>query len=772
MMEKPNNENGWRFFHVFDGWKRWQFLLFISLVVIPLFYWVFNPQPSVLDDNFHYMNLAQQLYEGKGYTVPYSPEAVPETQVAPGFPFILSLIMRITGSSKPVLALKIFNNLCFWLALIIIAFIFDRYLKVNRWITVLFSVFLVFNTDISMYASMVTTEAPFILFSMLTVLSFLAYGEKKRLGYFLLACLFTVMALYIRIPGAPLAIAGFAWLLYRKDYKKAIIYAAVVGILVGIWLGPLILSGKWTYLGQVGKSGLDTSKGGRYSSHIARYLHHLLSYLLIFIPDLFMPHHGPFLYIGSEIGIFSWLGFVVGIPLTILMVWGTVRTIKDKGKDIVPIYTVFYFLISSFFGSYGTRYTTYLFPFVFYLVVVGFVAFLDWTKLRRGWRNVIFIVAMFLVVVFEGLPKYLMDVQLTSKARGYFREYGEAYTELAPLHRYKAEPSIQKMHTALRWCQKNIPEGEVILASQYRTAHFLTEHTTVCPLYLLKYFKAGYRGFTTDQSVAEIDSLSEWMLANKVTYIVLDPIYNITSYFIKPAISRYQKCYSELYRTEPPASIVFEVDTFCLRKSIKNGNKDYVEFFKRLYSLNASGNKSEFDSLVAAHGRSEDDIKMICRTHSYLMDLKKTEEAQIFFDGAVLMYPDNATLWLNRGIDLNQAGMNDLSIIALEKAKSLGADPGDCYNNIATAYANMKDYDKAREYFQKAFEVVPDDPVIVRNLLTVQLLEKDYEGAMKRVKEELARTDVDSTYKAEIISFHKQYLKWRESQPNRAELPE
>jgi len=84
----------------------------------------------------------------------------------------------------------------------------------------------------------------------------------------------------------------------------------------------------------------------------------------------------------------------------------------------------------------------------------------------------------------------------------------------------------------------------------------------------------------------------------------------------------------------------------------------------------------------------------------------------------------------------------------------------------------MKDYDKAREYFQKAFEVVPDDPVIVRNLLTVQLLEKDYEGAMKRVKEELARTDVDSTYKAEIISFHKQYLKWRESQPNRAELPE
>ncbi|MCK5833051.1 glycosyltransferase family 39 protein [bacterium] len=765
----PKMENGTKITGILDKFSRPQFIFLIALITIPLCYFIFNPQPSLIDDNFHYMNLAQQLYSGEGYTSPYSIEAIPETHVAPGFPFILSLIMRFAGNGKPIIALKLFNNICYLLAIIFLALVFDKHLKVNRWVSFFFSIFMVFNVEISRYASMVTTEAPFLLFSILTIFLFLEYAQEKKFLYFLFASLSTVAALYIRIPGAPLAVISFIWLIWRKDYKKAVLYAVIVGALVGIWVFPLLFSGEFRYMSQLGRGGLDTSKYGRFGSFTSRYFHHLFSYIFKYIPSLFIPHHLVFLHRGSEISIFSWLGLILGIPFTAFTVWGTVRTFRDKKNNLVTLYAVLYYLIYSVFGSHGTRYASYAFPFIFYIAILGFWAFLEWAKLKRAWRLVIATVLLGLMVFLEGFPAFLSDTKLTSVTRAYYKQHGSEYTELGQLYRYKQELSVLKMHKAFRWCAKNLPEGDVILASQYRTAHFLTDHHVVVPLHVQKYFKVGFRGFIADKSIAEIDSLGEWVLDNKATYIVFDPIYNISSYFIAPMMSRYQECFEEIYRTEQPKTMIFSVDTTCLRSSISKGNQKYVDYYKSLYKAKVAKKEKQIDSLLALRVNidEESEIANICRTHSYLIDMKNQEEAQMFFEGALVLFPDDPDLWMNRGIDLNQAGMNDMSIIALEKAKALGADEADCYNNIATAYANLKDYDNSRENFEMAAKLEPNDPLIFRNLFSVMVYQGDLQSAEKLINEQLARTDVDSSFVEQIRAMQTQYQNWKANKPTR-----
>jgi len=143
------------------------------------------------------------------------------------------------------------------------------------------------------------------------------------------------------------------------------------------------------------------------------------------------------------------------------------------------------------------------------------------------------------------------------------------------------------------------------------------------------------------------------------------------------------------------------------------------------------------------------------------MVMKNIEEAQMLFEGAVLLYPKNPVLWLNRGIDLNKTGFNELSIIALEKARTFGAKESDCYNNIATAYANMKQYDKALEYFKIAAKKDPFDAVIFKNIISVFIYQEDFASAEATIRQQLARTDVDSTFIKQIESAAKQYSQWK-----------
>ncbi|MCK5832717.1 glycosyltransferase family 39 protein [bacterium] len=748
------------FLNVLENLSRWQFILIIALICIPLFYFVFNPQPSILDDNFHYMNLARQLSSGKGYTNPYSVEPIPETHVAPGYPFVLSLIIRITGHDKPIVAFKLFNNFCFWLALVLIAFIFDKHLKLNRWVTLIFSLFLLFNSEIAMFASMVSTEAPFLCFSALTIVFFLEYSIERKLRYFILAILATVAALYIRIPGAPLAVVCFIWLIWRKEYKKAALYALAVGSLVGIWILPLLLKGQFLYTQQIARAGLDTSKIGHYDSFVTRYFHHFLSYFMKFIPSLFIPRHIKFLYTGSEVSIFSWLGLILGIPILVFSIIGVVRTFKDN-NNLVTFYAALYFMIYSVFASHGTRYASYAFPFLFYLIAVGLWSFLGWLKLGKKARTTFVIIPLMFLFLFEGLPRYYGDVQLTSKTRNLYKANGNSYAELSRLHRYQREESIFRMHKALRWCKSNIPKDKIILGSQIRSATFITDHRVVSPTYLKKYFTAGYKGFIADKSITEIDSLGKWMLDNRVEYVVLDKVYNITTFFIRPLMSRYQDCFDQAYSTEAPTTSIFSVDTSCLRASITKGNEDFIKYFIDLYKAKLIGNKYLLDSLLNENDDTLDQIKKIIITHSYLMDIQLMEKADMFFEGACIKYPHDPAIWMARGIDLNQNDKNELSIISLEKARIFGAKEAECYNNMAIAYANMGDLENSLRCFKLAAKKDPFDPVIFENIIFVYIRLGDAKSAEAFIVEQLARTDVDSLFTKRMEKAKGNFYDWK-----------
>ena len=158
--------------------------------------------------------------------------------------------------------------------------------------------FLTLNVAINRHASTTMTEAPFMLLSFITLFFMFKYADEKKWIWFLLGTLFTILSLYIRFPGAPLAMAVFIWLLFRRDIGKGFIYLGAVVVALGIWFIPLLISNQFIYLRQLDPG--SAYWGAENASFFGRYIHHLLNYLFQVFPLLLLPSFAPHFFAGSN----------------------------------------------------------------------------------------------------------------------------------------------------------------------------------------------------------------------------------------------------------------------------------------------------------------------------------------------------------------------------------------------------------------------------------------------------------------------------------------
>jgi len=740
----------------------WKFLLLTGLICAILLGLSFNAQPSEIDDNYHYMNLGRALYEGKGFVRLDTPGNPPEDIVTPGYPLILAGIMKIMGDPKPLIALKLFSTLCYLLTIIIAVTVFVRIMKLPRWVAFWFAVFMSVTQFVIYYASYVLTEAPFMLFVALTVYFVLLYERDRKDLFFYLATLTTVLGIYIRLPGAPLAVALFAWLLIRKDYKKALIFGAIVGVTVGAWVVPKILAGQFQYGGQFVVQESKHLDAARTSSYFSRYFHNMGYYLFVSFPRLLVPFIS-WVPVKPIIYNYNFLDLGIGVILLIFLFLGIKLGLKQREIGFPFFLFAAYFLMMFLFTSRDIRYSVYIFPwFVLALMFGGrSVGFLFANHRLLGRSIATFMLSVILVVA---IPNYVSISKETSVTRQIARRGIKPPMALVGTFRYQNYHELHRFYHACEWVRTETPKSAVVMAPQLRTAYYYTERPCLSPKYWERIIQS--QGIDRDREIreSEMDSMWLWALDQGVTHVIADPIYGVTAFYVKPALARYQDCLTLIHATPEPKTRVFEIDTTCLREFLTTNSKAELDkLLREVVRLSEKEDEDSLNILLSGHEQSDGELAGIVRLLSYYAYLREFEDMLKLFEAAQLLYPNNGELWFNWGLEHNRMGLVTVSIPAFQKALAFGADSADSYNNLAVAMTMKKDYEAADINFRNAMLHSENDPTVLKNRVANLITLRRIAEADSLLEWAVTRTDTDSAYMDSISSIKATYDNWKRS---------
>jgi len=188
--------------------------IILTIVFLLIYNYIFDKKLNLGGDNFDYINLAQSIKDGHGYSYPYYPDHQPANWFPPGYSYLLAGVMFINND---VIAFKILNGLLF-LFLVLLFFYTFRELTGSDLLTLFISIFILFNVGLLGLSTIIMSEIPYMFFCML-VIYFLI--KKKSLWGIII---FSAAVLYLRSTGIALIGAIVLYLVSQKRFKDSLIY--------------------------------------------------------------------------------------------------------------------------------------------------------------------------------------------------------------------------------------------------------------------------------------------------------------------------------------------------------------------------------------------------------------------------------------------------------------------------------------------------------------------------------------------------------------------
>jgi len=210
------------------------FVFLLLLVPSARFAWQNRDMPgfaSLHDDGLFFVS-AQSLASGQGYRIPSLPENPAQTKFPPLYPLYLSIIWRLNVGFPANLALGSFG--C-WLALaacLILAWRLyrnDGYTERYTWVLV---ALLGLSPYMILFGATMFSEIFFTCFVLATFL----FSRRAGTWAIVAAGLTAGCAYLSRTAGIALFISVPAWLLWRRDQRRAGIFALVMLPFVAGWM--------------------------------------------------------------------------------------------------------------------------------------------------------------------------------------------------------------------------------------------------------------------------------------------------------------------------------------------------------------------------------------------------------------------------------------------------------------------------------------------------------------------------------------------------------
>ena len=223
----------------------------ISIVFAGVYSNIFDKKFDLNGDNANYYILGKALATGAGYINLYDIKKKPNNHFPPGYPVIISGIIKVFGDSPA--SIKVANGLFLLLTLIGLYFLVKQI--TNRHSTAIIVTLLVLlNSHILRYSTIIMTEIPFLFFTVITLLVFIRINYNKALWqdfYLILVIVMLAVSFYIRTSGITLILSILFFLLLTKRWRHAIVIAIGVFLLVLPWQLRNQNIGGSTYINQL-----------------------------------------------------------------------------------------------------------------------------------------------------------------------------------------------------------------------------------------------------------------------------------------------------------------------------------------------------------------------------------------------------------------------------------------------------------------------------------------------------------------------------------------
>ena len=226
------------------------YLRYIPAVIIvavyaALYAWCFDPKLDLNGDNATYISLARNLASGKGYSdLSFGGSYQPAIQFPPGYPFILSLMVRLGLDS--LIAFKILNGFFLILSVLLVFFLMRGITGRPIFATVV-ALLCITAPRLLRFSMIAMSEMSYMLCVCLAFFALWRCSEGKGRwnAWFWIACVSAAASYYIRGNGLSIMFAVVVFFLFRKEWKRAAVSAGVEAALILPWIirGRIVGSG-------------------------------------------------------------------------------------------------------------------------------------------------------------------------------------------------------------------------------------------------------------------------------------------------------------------------------------------------------------------------------------------------------------------------------------------------------------------------------------------------------------------------------------------------
>ena len=433
---KTNSKN-----HLFQAnSKSMIYLLILGITFIILYNYIYDNKIFLGGDNAVYYITGCALAEGQGYTNIHTPDMSPANHFPPGYPFIISIIVRLFGENMSIVR---YANGVLLFTSIVMLFLIIKELTKNINLAFASSLIVLFNAHLLQFSTIEMSEIPFTFFSLLSVWCFIKtynIGETLKQPYFWILVASIIVSFYIRSLGITLLGSTLIIFTLNKRWLQVIVLTLCFIIAYAPWYNRSEKLGGNVYSKQIQMINPYQPELGnmKISDYPKRFIENANRYLALEINSAFSGY-----YVLDYQSSSSWINYVLSILLLIITGIG-IFTLKNF-KWFIFILISGTLLILMFWPPVwtGIRFILPIIPLLLFLSITG-VLFIIRKLSKRLSENKIYWNKAPLFCLFL-IPYFSPNIsQLNQNAKSNYPESFADYFELA------------------LWCNENLPENAII----------------------------------------------------------------------------------------------------------------------------------------------------------------------------------------------------------------------------------------------------------------------------------------------------------------------
>lgn len=503
--------------------RNYIFLLILAVVFAFVYTQIFDSKIDLNGDNAHYLQLANNMSQGLGYTHNTPEGNIPSSHFPPGYSAFLSIFMWLGLGMHNMIFFKVLNGVLLFASFVGLFYLVNRILK-NASLAFVSVLLAFFSPKLLEFSTMVMSEMFFLACSVVFFVSLYEYSRRKEKKfwtspYFYLSILAVVIAYYTRTVGSALIFALLVFFLFRKEWIQAVVAMAGTVLLILPWsLRNSYYGIESRYFGTIMTVNPWRPESGTISS-VGEMIDKILINLDETIIKGFQETLFPFISVNYEAtsGFFQ---IVAGLLILAVIFYGAWKMGVLKWAFIAYLAAQIGLFLLWHTGS-GSRYVVPVAPILFVTFYVGLYNLirLMWKKENKVAQNLSY---TFLILVFFMYP----PVELQAKRA-----------------KQPLPPAYQNFFSMAKSMQKQLPKNTICCC---RKPEFFTFYAP--NLYAVNY-----------KYTLNANELIQYLIQKKVEYVILEQLgFGSTGRYLYPAIMAHQELFPVVWQLPNP-------DTYLLK---------------------------------------------------------------------------------------------------------------------------------------------------------------------------------------------------------------